>query len=208
MSSIFDFIRSGKRDEARLWIPSATDLNIRDQYGNTPLTKASAFGMPGLAISLILAGADVNLATSEGFTALHYSARDGTEELTRVLIENGAFLDVESISMPRLSPFSMSFNYCPRNARTLWLLASAGCFLDRTDNLKENIPDQTINLATQALEERKEIAIIFCAQEFPDTITDDVLEFIYHQQNLEFLAKCSISLEHELDFICHALDCY
>jgi ankyrin repeat protein len=106
--------RTGEVAAARALIDAGADVNAREAWGGqTALMWAAAQRQPEMIALLIDAGAEVNAratvrdwerrVTSEprikemltgGLTALLYAAREGCGECARVLVENGADVDL------------------------------------------------------------------------------------------------------------------
>lgn len=80
----------GNLDAVRQHINAGSDLNVKDQYGSTPLIIATTFGKTDIAKSLIEAGADVNITANDGSTPLHTAAFLCRTEIVKALLENGA----------------------------------------------------------------------------------------------------------------------
>ena len=55
-------------------IDAGTDLNVKDQYGSTPLIIATTFGKTDIAKTLINAGADLHITNNDGSTPLHVAS--------------------------------------------------------------------------------------------------------------------------------------
>lgn len=72
---------------------SATNLNIRNTSGETPLMMAALKGQLDLARKMIDRGADVN---QPGWAPLHYAATHGSPELVTLLLDQHAYVDAES----------------------------------------------------------------------------------------------------------------
>ena len=72
-----------------------TNVNVQNQLGETPLMLAAINNQLDLAKVLIARGADVN---REGWTPLHYAATKGHREMMRLLLENDAYIDSESVN--------------------------------------------------------------------------------------------------------------
>ncbi|KAL6061654.1 Antirepressor regulating drug resistance protein [Balamuthia mandrillaris] len=69
--------------------------DIRDAEGHTPLQCAALHGhTPVIRLLLTKHRADVNARDNQGFSALHYAARDGLDATARLLQEHGARLAV------------------------------------------------------------------------------------------------------------------
>lgn len=78
---------------------SKVDMRYPNPWRRSLLHVAAAVGAKhpkasaAITKMLIEAGADVNSPMRSGFTPLHEAARTGSEEVAKVLIENGASLD-------------------------------------------------------------------------------------------------------------------
>ncbi len=70
-------------------IDAGSDLNVKDEYGSTPLTVAITFGKTEAAKMLIEAGADINAQTSDGSTALHAAALFCRTDVVESLLAHG-----------------------------------------------------------------------------------------------------------------------
>ena len=69
-------------------------VNMPTLRGETPLMLAAIKGNIDFAKRLLEKGADIN--ANYGWTALHYSASTGQTEMTRFLINNGAFVNART----------------------------------------------------------------------------------------------------------------
>jgi len=90
-------------------IKADSDLNIKDEYGSTPLIIAATFGKTEVAYALINAGADINLKGNNGTTPLHVSAFFCRTKIVEALLKKGvdkSLRDIygstalESVKMP------------------------------------------------------------------------------------------------------------
>ena len=90
---------SGTADAVRLLIARGADVNAREpSQHQTALMWATAERHPDVVRVLIDHGADLRGRTRKGFTALHFAAREGDLESTRLLLAAG--LDVNVLSEP------------------------------------------------------------------------------------------------------------
>lgn len=80
----------GNLDAVRQHISAGSDLNVKDQYGSTPLIIATLFGKTEVAISLIEAGTDLHITGNDGSTPLHTAAFFCRTEIVKALLANGA----------------------------------------------------------------------------------------------------------------------
>ena len=80
----------GNLSAVRQHINAGSDLNVKDQYGSTPLIIATTFGKAEVAKSLIEAGADMNITSNEGATPLHTAAFFCRTEIVKALLDKGA----------------------------------------------------------------------------------------------------------------------
>lgn len=71
-------------------ISYGTDINMKDQYGSTPLIIAITFDKTEIAKALIQAGADLHIRNNEGSTPLHIAAFFCRTDIVKSLLENGA----------------------------------------------------------------------------------------------------------------------
>lgn len=70
-------------------IAFGSDLNVKDEYGSTPLNIAVTFGKTDLAKMLINANADLTVLAGDGSTALHTAAFFGRTDLVEALLAKG-----------------------------------------------------------------------------------------------------------------------
>lgn len=98
----------------------ATDLNIRNASGETPLMMAALKGQLDLARQMIERGADVN---QPGWAPLHYAATNGSPAMVTLLLEQHAFVDAESPNGS--TPLMMAAQYGSAEAVKLLLEAGA-----------------------------------------------------------------------------------
>jgi len=80
----------GNLSAIRQHINAGSDLNVKDQYGSTPLIIATTFGKTEVAKSLIEAGADMNITSNEGATPLHTASFFCRTEIVKALLDKGA----------------------------------------------------------------------------------------------------------------------
>ena len=82
-----DAARRGDLEDIRKKLANAIDVNAQDRSGFTALTSAAAINHREIVAFLLDAGADVDVATNEGVTALH-CAKD--PQIIQALLGHGA----------------------------------------------------------------------------------------------------------------------
>jgi hypothetical protein len=97
-------------DELAKWlVEQGADLQATDTWGNTPL-HARSRSFRGRIKILVDLGADINSTSSSVGTPLHAAADSHKVENARVLIENGAKIDV--LNVEQLSPLELALRGC------------------------------------------------------------------------------------------------
>ena len=87
--------QNGKLDELRSLISQPTDVNVRDEYGWTPLLWAAMNGNTDIVQVLLAAGANPNTRNKYGWTPLMWAAGQGHKGIVRSLIASGARLNAQ-----------------------------------------------------------------------------------------------------------------
>jgi ankyrin repeat protein len=95
--AIFDAVQKGDLQKVLAFLDKGIDINIRGEFGYTPLIAASKYSQLEIARALCGRGADLNAATDVaelngewGSTPLLWAARNCHIEIARLLISNGA----------------------------------------------------------------------------------------------------------------------
>lgn len=92
---------SGSADSVRMLVARGADVNAKEPLQNqTALMWAAAEHHPSVVGMLIEVGADVQAHTKKGFTALHFAAREGDLESTRLLLAAGVNVNIRSLPDP------------------------------------------------------------------------------------------------------------
>ena len=121
----------GIMDVTPLLIKHGADINLRDQRGETALMKAlsSTHRNVEQVKFLLESKADIEMCDNVGQTALARMARDGNEEMVRLLIEHGAKVDGSS-----LGPKPLYLAVHDNHTETVKLLLEAGADPDAKTN--------------------------------------------------------------------------
>lgn len=91
LPGLFEAVRVGDPEALEQVLATATVVDPKDEYGQTPLIYAiTASSSPEVLTALIEAGADVNVAAQGGWTPLMYAARDGNAKTVQLLLFAGA----------------------------------------------------------------------------------------------------------------------
>ena len=90
-SDIWSAAKAGDIKGVTEWLQKGGDINVQNDKGFTLLHGALWCGRSDLAIYLIKAGADLNLAEkTEGYSPLHMAAMERMEPIVSALITKGA----------------------------------------------------------------------------------------------------------------------
>ena len=88
--SIREAAKAGNIEAVKQHLAAGTDVNVKNDFGFTPLLKAAQFGRREVAELLIAKGADVSVKDKFGRTPLHCAADEGQTEVAELLIAAGA----------------------------------------------------------------------------------------------------------------------
>jgi ankyrin repeat protein len=89
--------RSGSADAVRMLLVHGANVNAKEPAQNqTALMWAAAERHSKVVQTLIEANADLQAHTKKGFTALHFAAREGDLETTRLLLAAGVNVNIRS----------------------------------------------------------------------------------------------------------------
>ena len=79
-------VAEGDAQSLKVLLAQGTDVNCRNQSGQTPLMMAALLGHSAIVPLLLDAGADVRLRDNHGLSALEWSQRRGFADVTELLI--------------------------------------------------------------------------------------------------------------------------
>ena len=89
--------RSGSVDAVRVLLESGAEVNAKEPaQGQTALMWATAERHAGVVKALIDGHADLQAHTREGFTALHFAAREGDQECVKLFLAAGMDLNTRT----------------------------------------------------------------------------------------------------------------
>ena len=104
--SIQDAIKEGDIQAVMQHLAAGTDVNAKDERGETAMFSAVIGGYNEIAKMLINKGADVGVKNKAGFTPLHEGAYSGHKEIVELLIASGA--DVNAMKIDGMTPLDMA----------------------------------------------------------------------------------------------------
>jgi len=94
--SIHEAAGKGNIEAVKQHIAAGTDVNAKDEFGETPLHDAAKRDRKEVVELLIANGADVNAKSGfNGRTPLHRAALFGRKEIAEMLIAKGADVDAK-----------------------------------------------------------------------------------------------------------------
>jgi len=145
--SIFQLVYEKDLEGIKIAVENGEDINALnefDQKQQTPLIRAISYRSRDpvyveIAKYLIEQGAELNYQDSDGFTALHYAAKEGLLEVVKLLVEKGADLEVYPDETkfykgetPLVSACSYS-NTDDKNIEVVKYLVENGASMDKND---------------------------------------------------------------------------
>ena len=87
---IFKYIENRDIQSIKNYINASYNLNIKDDYGCTPLIYASRDNNIEIVKLLLNAGADIDKQNNYGYTALILAAYKNNHEIVKILLDYGA----------------------------------------------------------------------------------------------------------------------
>jgi ankyrin repeat protein len=104
--SIQDAIKEGDIQAVMQHLAAGTDVNAKDERGETAMFSAVIGGYNEIIKMLVNKGADVGVKNKAGFTPLHEGAYNGRKEIVELLISSGA--DVNAMKIDGMTPLDMA----------------------------------------------------------------------------------------------------
>ncbi|OWY96418.1 hypothetical protein PHMEG_00033316 [Phytophthora megakarya] len=137
-SALHEAVYSHSPDCARVLIQSeATELDVQNENGWTPLIAASQRDLVQIVNTLLHKKASVELRTKDGRSALHIAAEEGRVDVVCLLLQHGAEIDV--VNKAKWTPLMMAANRGHRE--TIKFLVEKGASLTCKNQLGENAAD-------------------------------------------------------------------
>jgi len=100
---LHEAIAQGLNDVAAVQISRATDVNVRNAQGKTPLFLATEKGSLYLVQLLLQKNADVNIADNQGNTALYAAIAGNHQEIAKELLAHQADINAKGIDLKKLN---------------------------------------------------------------------------------------------------------
>lgn len=88
--SLHEAALTGNLEAVKRHVAGGADLNIKDDFGSTPLIVAATFGKTDVAKALLDAGADLHVGNNEGSTPLHVASFLCYPDMVDALLDAGA----------------------------------------------------------------------------------------------------------------------
>ena len=95
--SLHQAARDGDIEQVKKLIAQGTDVNARDENGDTALGIAVSYPSRAMVKLLISKGADIDVKDGRGFTPLHWAIFNEDEGLAQLLVSEGADIKVKDI---------------------------------------------------------------------------------------------------------------
>jgi len=145
-TSLLESVVAGDLAAAKRSLDTDAPVDGKDAGGYSPLMIAAGLGQVQMVELLLVAGADPNLLDSRmGASALHKAAQGGVPEVARLLLDHGAFVDMQSPTLGQTPLFDAVWHkklpmvnfLLSRNAKTTLKTHGGRTPLDRArmDNL-------------------------------------------------------------------------
>ncbi|CAI6084048.1 unnamed protein product [Clonostachys chloroleuca] len=108
--------------EARSAIIRLVNKRETESYQESPLIKAISLGAVNAVELLIQAGADADLVSTYGYTALHHATLKGSVDMVQLILDSGCLVNVQNMWQTKAIDFAFSYG----NLAIARLLTQAG----------------------------------------------------------------------------------
>jgi ankyrin repeat protein len=92
---------NGREAVVKLLVEKGTDIESKDNNGQTPLSRAAGSGHEAIVKLLLERGADVESGSGGGWTPLSWAAQNGYEAVVKMLVEKGPTWSLRTTTVRR-----------------------------------------------------------------------------------------------------------
>jgi ankyrin repeat protein len=149
--------RNGNTEAVKRLLEAGTDVNARNNLGDTPLMWAARNGHTETVKLFLESSADVNANNNYGWTALMWAARYGHTETVKFLLEKGADANREN----RHGNTALLFAAYEGSTEMVKLLLEAGANVNATNGEDASVLSYAYELKDQA---KREAIIEMCRE--------------------------------------------
>ncbi len=150
--------RNGNTEAVKQLLEAGTDVNAKNNFGDTPLMLAARYGHNETVGLLLESSADINANNNYGWTALMWAARYGHTETVKFLLEKGADVNREN----RHGNTALLFAAYDGSTEMMKLLLEAGADVNATNGEDAGV----LSYAYELKDEAKREAIIGMCREY------------------------------------------
>ena len=189
-------VESGSLQSIELLINWGADVNRVDKYGNPPLMKAlTKNGNPDCVQLLIKHGANVKSRDSDGKSALVYAAVNSCEQSMRILIEEGADVNMAVNKGLEAGLTPLIASAATGNINCLRMLLKAGAYMNKT---LEDIGSNAIDCHLRRSQRNDDLLkLLLVAGE--NTTDRDIMKLVFHGPAEETKDEEELHFEEEQD---------
>jgi ankyrin repeat protein len=141
--------RNGNTEAVKQLLEAGTDVNAKNNLGDTPLMWAARYGHTETVKLLLESSADVNAHNNYGWTALMWAARYGHTETIKFLLEKGADVNREN----RHGNTALLFAAHEGSTEMMKLLLEAGADVNATNGEDASVLSYAYELKDEAKRE-------------------------------------------------------
>lgn len=132
----------------KLLVNRGADVNLKNEYGVSPLHKAILLGSPEIVELLVDKGANVNDEKWYGFFPLHDAVMENNVDIVKILVHSGAKIDV--FNWQNNTPLDLAFQ--KKNIEIVRILLAK--------NTEKIIFENTINIINENYSHEKKLYLI------------------------------------------------